>query len=74
MHARLFIICLRHISRNKTLFYLLKPFEQLWMHMRFRVVEANQIEGKGDHFGVPLVLLRNLIIRIDDAGQLPLNP
>ena len=68
MHARLFIICLRHVSRNKTLFYLLNPFEQMRMHMRFRVVEANEIEGEGDHLGVPLVLLRDLLIGIDDAG------
>ena len=74
MQARLFIICLRYVSRNKTLFYLLNPFEQMRMHMRFRVVEANEIEGEVDHLGVPLVLLRDLLIGIDDAGQLPLDP
>ena len=74
MHARLFIIRLRHISRSKTLFNLLDPFEQVWMHMLFRVVEADEIEGEGDHLGVPLVLLRDLLIGIDDAGQFPLDP
>ena len=74
MQARLFIICLRYVSRNKTLFYLLNPFEQMRMHMRFRVVEANEIEGEVDHLGVPLVLLRDLLIGIDNAGQLPLDP
>ena len=56
-----------------TLFNLFDSFEKLWMHMLFRVVELDENEGEGDHLGVPFVLLRDLLISIDDAGQLPLN-
>ena len=68
MCARLFIIDM--LRRLTTLFDLLDPFEKLRMHVLFRVVELDQVEGEADHLGVPLVFHRYLPVCIDDAGQL----